>query len=621
MENLLFIDAETFHDSKAKYDLRHMSIPEYVRDERFKVHGLGVAQLDGDPAWWGPEFKEQYGDNLLADKVVVAHNAKFDLFILAERYGISPLQIRDTKAMARAVLGRKVEDYSLRTLVKYYGLPEKGEMKTDGIRDLTPEQEKALADYCLHDVWLCREIYKRLAPEFPENQYPLMDQTIRMFVEPKLELNVELLAKTAENENKQKIELFTAYAKEFGPHFDLVSKVAQDKLIAAAKGVFSSNVKFPALLRSKGYVVPTKKSPRTGAEIPALALGDSEFLDLLESEDETLRRLCEARKEAKSTLMQTRCENLAEIGKTGAWPFDVEFSGAVQTHRYSGGGSAGGNPQNFTRDSALREAVRAPKGFSLVVGDFANIEMRLVAYLSGDPGLINAIEKGEDIYCSFASAFYGRRITKADPNERRFGKTAILGLGYGMGPTKFQRTVRVQTGQKIAVEEAKKAVNLYRSLYYKVPQLWRYLDSQIVEMQDNSGGTRLAIPVEMDHERILLPSGLMIRYPSLRQDGDEWVYDGWGKKGEIAPIKLYGGKVLENISQALAGELCKEVMQKFGDKVKGQIHDEIILVSDDPETDRAELEAAMTTSPSWLPQIKLEAEVGIGPTWLEAKHG
>lgn len=616
MTDLLFLDYETFLDSKNKYDLRKMSTPEYVRDTRFHVQGLGFCWETTDPEWLsGYSDSGAYLEGVnWSETILIGHNLKFDGFILSEKYEIKPVEYRDTKAMARAVLGKKVEDYRLATLAKFFGLPEKGELKTDGIRDLSPDQEKELSEYCRHDVWLTREIYKRLAQEFPENQYPLVDQTIRMFVEPKLELDVELLEKTAKEEKERRANIFI--------------KLGIDKK------EFASNVKFPVLLEANGYEVPTKQSPSTGTKIPALALGDPGFLDLLETEDPKLKELCEARVAAKSTLLETRSEKLRNIGQTGKWSFDCEFSGAAQTHRYSGGGGSGGNPQNFTRDSALREAVQAPKGYSLVVGDFANIEMRLVAYLSQDPGLIQGIENGEDLYCKFASAFYGRTISKADDKERRFGKTAILGLGYGMGPTKFQKTVYLQSPtedksgnkiprQKITIEEAKKAVNLYRSLYYKVPVLWKRLDFLVryITDKDNELGTITYsdLPVRSRFCSLVLPSGLILQYPNLREEGREWVYDSWGKKGEKVPTKLYGGKLLENISQALAGELCKEVMRKFGDKVVGQVHDEILLISDNPVEDRAELEAAMSEAPEWLPELKLEAEVGYGKTWAQAK--
>ncbi len=304
----------------------------------------------------------------------------------------------------------------------------------------------------------------------------------------------------------------------------------------------------------------------------------------------------------------------------------MEFSGADQTHRFSGGSGAGGNPQNFTRGSALREAVEAPEGYSLVVGDFSNIELRIVAYLSRDPGLVQAIEKGVDLYCDFASVFFGRRISKVDTSERRFGKAAILGLGYGMGATKFAKTVRLQTGETLTEEQAKKAVDLYRTRYGGVPRLWERLDSSI-EWLTNPGLS--ASPAVFDflkygQERIELPSGLNLRYPNLRQVREgrhvEWIYDVYNKRN-LEQRKLYGGKLLENISQALAGELCKEAMLQMGDNVTGLVHDEIhVLCKKGLELQTAQkLKRVMSINPKWLPEIKLDAEIGWGKSWGSAK--
>lgn len=606
--NSIFIDFESYYDNKA-YSLKTMSLVEYIRDPRFIAHGFAYATYGSEPVWVSREnIVQELNKIRWAETTVIGHNLKFDAFILAHVYGIHPPSFHDTLAMSRAVLGRKVENYSLRKLAEYYALPPKGEMKTDGIRLLSADQENELSPYCIRDVFLCREIYKRLEPEFPESQYALMDQTIRMFVEPKLVLNVPLLEETAAKEKREKIEIF--------------SKIGIDK------SEFSSNPKFAALLEKNGYEVPTKKSPRTGAKIPALALGDPEFLDLCESEDPRLKELCKARIAAKSTLMETRSENLAAIGRTGPWPFDVEFSGAKQTHRYSGGGSSGGNAQNFTRDSSLREAVQAPKGFSLVVGDFAQVEARIVAYLSQDPGLIYVIEKMPDLYLHYGSAFFKRPVTKGDIAERKFSKTALLGLQYGMGATKFIDTVRKETGQKIDYLTSKAAVDLYRALYSHVPSLWKLLDEYISFMASGKSGGLAHLPLKFDGSEITLPSGLKLRYNNLRITGKnrfgkpEYGYDVPSKrKGEIEIKKLYGSFLLENISQALAGELCKEVMRQFGDKVVGQVHDEILLISDNPIEDRAELEEAMEKSPIWLPQLKLKADVNYGKDWLNAKHG
>lgn len=614
MCELMVVDIETYFDSKT-FTLKKQSMVEYIRDERFQFHGLGymrgVEEGWAEPAWVSKNDLREWANSIDWSKIkMIGHNVKFDGFALREKLGIKPYRYIDTKGMSRAVLGKRIKNHSLATIAEYYGMAAKGIMKTDGLKELTIEQEKELAEYCLHDVELGGKIYHKLAPAFPETQWNMLHRTVQMFVNPKIVLNVDLLKQTAENERERRRTIFSN--------------------LGIDKSEFSSNVKFPKLLESEGFEVPMKPSPKqknedgTAKSIPAIALGDPDFLDMVESENERLRILCEARVAAKSTLLETRSEKLLKIGATGHWPFDVEFSGANQTHRFSGGKGAGGNPQNFTRGSALRKAVEAPAGYRLIVGDFANIELRLVAYLSKDPGLIEAIENGVDLYCDFASVFYGRIITKTDELERRFGKCAILGLGYGMGANKFKRTVRLQTGQDISDAEAERAVELYRARYTRVPQLWYMLNSYIPLLAQGDEGLFLGLPIKYRKEAIILPDGLEMQYPNLRQEPGahklEWVYDIWDK-GQLQRRKLYGGKVLENVSQALAGIICKEAAEQFGDKVTGLVHDEIHLVECAPFAifTKKKLEAVMSATPSWMPRMQLKAEVGMGQNWLEAK--
>lgn len=601
-KQLLYLDFETFWDTKNKYGLKQLSMIEYIRSPLFKAFGMGAAINDGKIVWISglqiANFCSRIANEIGWPNIaLVCQNTKFDGTILREIYECVPGQFIDTKGMSRGVLGKSIKNHSLATIAEYFGMQPKGTMKTDGLKELTAEQEKELADYCLHDVYLCREIFKKLAPDFPTSQYEVMHRTVDMFINSKLQLNVPLLEKTNEDEIKRRANIF--------------------KEIGIERKVFSSNVQFKNLLTTRGYDCPVKQSPRTGKEIPALALGDTAFIDLMENANEELKALCEARIAAKSNLLETRSAKLAAIGVTGLWPFDVEFSGADQTHRFSGGSGAGGNPQNFTRDSALREAVEAPSGYNLVVGDFDKVECRMVAYLSRDPGLIAAIEG--DAYSAFASNYYGRKITKEDKAERRFGKEAILGLGYGMGWRKFKDRVKLKTGKEVSEDEAKRGVYLYREMYNKVPALWAYLDSMISSIASGKPVV-WPLPGKIGYQYIELPSGLKMRYPNLRLENEEWVYDVW-KKGNLEKAKLYGGKLLENLSQALAGELCKEAAMKFGSNVTGLVHDEIHVVCKkglELPTKMA-LQRAMTVSPKWFPELKLKCEVGVGRNWGDAK--
>ena len=103
----------------------------------------------------------------------------------------------------------------------------------------------------------------------------------------------------------------------------------------------------------------------------------------------------------------------------------------------------------------------------------------------------------------------------------------------------------------------------------------------------------------------------------------EWIYDKYTKKYESEPVKLYGGKIVENICQGLAGELTKEAIERAerdGIQCVGQIHDEILCTDMDPDFAVKKLKECMEVSPKWMPDMKIKAEVGHGPNWNAAKH-
>ncbi len=251
---------------------------------------------------------------------------------------------------------------------------------------------------------------------------------------------------------------------------------------------------------------------------------------------------------------------------------------------------------------------------------------------------MSKIINDEDIYCDFASLKYGRKITKADKAERQFGKCSILGLGYQMGRDRFIDTVKTQMGITISGDDAWKTVNLYRTTYFNVPKLWAHAHDLLPLISSGKIGCLWFAPfIKVVQNALVLPSGLRIQYPNLRQVGDEWIYDD-ASEIEMAQRKnrnpnlptLYGGKIVENICQALAGELCKEAIERAMSvdlTPVAQIHDEIICVEkeNDMEPFRTADEAAsllkacMEKAPKWLPTLKLKAEVGVGSNWGNAK--
>jgi DNA polymerase III epsilon subunit-like protein len=597
-KRIVVLDFETFYQKKV-YDLQSMNITTYVCDPRFQILGMAYRFLDDERTHWleGEHAVSAWIRSVdWINTVVVGHNVKFDGAILAWHFKVKPYLWIDTMALAKAVIGQNTPSHSLKRLAEYLGLPAKGDIEKDD-----------LAEYCKNDAEICKGIYEKLITQFPASQLWHLDWTIRAFVEPRLVLDIAILEKGVQDEKRRRQEV--------------IKKSGVDKT------VLSSNKQFAALLAKRGYEVPTKVSTRTGNQIPAFARTDDGLSILRESAPD----LYAARIASKSNLLETRGEALLAVAKTDSFPFDVNFSGAEQTHRYSGGSGAGGNPQNFTCGSFLRRAVCTSSNQSLIVGDFAAIELRILAWLAQEPRLMGKIMADEDVYADFASLKYGRKITKENKAERKFGKCSILGLGYNMGAKKFKLTVKTQTGMDISEDEAWETVNLYRITYFNVPKLWEKAHALLPLIASGKVGCMWFAPfIKIKKGSLVLPSGLEIKYPNLRQVDDEWVYDVYKKVYEPETTKLYGGKIVENICQALAGELCKEAIERAERcdlKIVGQIHDEIISVvpKDDMELFRSVeecaelLKACMEQSPKWMPTLRLRAEVGIGNSWEGAK--
>lgn len=586
---------------------------EYIHHPEFYLQGMGVKIDKQDTRWIHRLGVEQCLKNIdWQNTRVVAHNVKFDGAILAWKFGIKPAQWIDTKAMVKAVLGNSIPSASLKHAAEALGLPVKGDLNTNNIKELTEEEEKELATYCKRDVDICHDTFNALLKYFPDSQWSIMDWTVRTFLEPQLEIDGSKC--------------------EYVHHSSTAKK---NSLVANAgvdAAVLRSNQQFAKLLETEGFPVP-KKPNKTGKMIPALSIQDKGFVKLQETKNERLQSLINARIAVKQTLEETRAKKLWDISRISKYCFDVIFSGAQQTHRFSGGNGCAGNPQNFRRGSDLRAAIVAPKGKKLVVADFSNIELRVLAFMAHDEKLMKAIRNKEDVYCKFASKVYKRPITKADKTERFLGKAAVLGLGYGMGPEKFKNTVYAQTGEMISDEFADEVVKLYRKEYKAVPNFWHTCEQvldQIAKAPSYFPGVSFLIPVA---NGIKLPSGLEIKYTNLRftwkkmfnRWKKEWMYDRYKSKGsQMDQTKIYGGMMTENLCQAVAGDVCKEAIQRlinYGYPPAGQVHDELLVVCDEDEVERVKylVASAMTQTILWFPTLPLEVEIGTGDSWLEAK--
>ena len=608
----LTIDFETYYTKE--YGLNKFTTEEYIRDPRFEVIGVAVKVCGNDdssqaaaPVWFSgskkqiAKFLAQFDwDNSIA----IAHNAMFDMAILNWHFGIKPAKIVDTLGMSRAIHSIEVGG-SLAALSEYYELGRKGTEVHDAIGkkrlDFSAEELQAYGGYCVQDVELTYRLFKVLKKDFPNFELALIDLTIRMFSEPQLCLDLGVLDAHLED--------------VVGKKEALLAKVKHDKK------KLTSNPQFAELLREYGIEPPTKISPTTGKETYAFAKSDEAFKKLQEHDDPEVQAIVAARLGVRSTIEETRTQRFIDIGNRGTLPIPLRYY-AAHTGRWGGDDKI--NMQNLPRGSQLKKAMCAPSGYKFVDCDLSQIEARTLAWLAEEDDLVEAFDRGDDVYKIMASAIYDKPEDQINKEERFVGKTTILGAGYGMGAVKFKAQLK-NFGVELEQDECDRIIKVYRETYPEIPALWREAGralNSIMKDQSSTFGRPGILEVE-GNSGIRLPNGLYIKYPELRKETDEegkteLLYK--TRKGRaLMDTRIYGGKVIENVCQALAriviGEQLLRVSQKY--KVVMTVHDAIgcIVPEDEVEQGMRLVEKVMKIRPKWAPDLPLDCEGGYGDSY------
>jgi DNA polymerase len=663
------------------YTLSKMTTEEYVRHPLFKAFGVSIQAFkhDATPAqWYGhDELPRIFGTYDWSRTAVVAHNAQFDVSILGWHYGIQPAFIFDTLSMSRALRGAKGRN-SLDALAKDFGLPEKGTALglSDGLMDLPRDIERKLAEYCNHDVWLCAEVFKRFlcmqaGPDsthpgfleymydpkqwaYPAKELRLIDMTLRMFTRPLLELDTAMLGEALVEEKETRERLL--------------------RTLNISDSDLASNDRFAAILRGLGIEPPVKKKrPTVKTPHPegfnfAFAKNDAGFQALMAHEDDTVVTLCEARLKVKSTTERTRAQRFLDISHRGTLPVPLHYYGAA-TGRWAAAKGSAINMQNLKRKSFLRKAIMAPDGSVIVVVDLSQIEPRVLAWLSDYRELLQIFRSGQDVYAIFGSQMFNiPGLTKeTHPLLRQSAKSALLGAGYGLGwasfaaqllvgflgapPVRYDKAFAKALGvnaeyiQKfldwednvIALNDiphnctkqellihavaSKKIIDIYRATAAPVKDFWNLMGELIPSALADGQEYNHKAALLFRKEEIVLPNGMSLRYPNLRQTKDDrgrpqWVY------GPDA-TKLYPGKVTNNVTQALARIVMTDGLLRVSARIPlvGTVHDEglgIVPEKDGPPALKWMIRK-MTEEPAYLPGIPLAADGGFHRRYGMAK--
>jgi DNA polymerase len=641
--SIVTIDFETYYDQK--YSLKQMTPVEYILDPRFEVLGAGIVDkaIVPQPFWMDGEPLRRYLEGLREREslTVVSHNSLFDMCILHWCYGTLPDLMIDTLGMARSMIYAHTGSISLNSCAAHFGLAPKGDtiLKVAGMHRKEMEEAgfwQAFTEYAKHDAYLAQEIFLKMALTFPKDEYKIMDMVLRCAVDPQFVLDREVLMTHLAEIKQEKEQLLTRAG-------------------ILDKKELLSNEKFANALRGLGIQPPMKTSPATGKETYAFAKSDPMMQEFTKHPRSEVQALVGARVGIKSTLEETRTEKLIRISNLD-WqktklkvppgqafaPIPLRYSGA-HTHRLSGDWKL--NAQNWTKAKTLpdgskvtgrlRLAHRAPPGYLVVKCDASQIEARIVAWLSKQDDLVNDFAKGEDIYSKFAEeSIYNYPVSKTTVDERFVGKSAILGLGFQVGAAKFQKEISAKSfvtlghSIELSLEDSQKIVGAYRNRFPRIVQAWAHCGETIKQMQFRQGlrDTFDGI-IGIGHEALILPNGHKLFYPGLhfkdKAESDDG-YGSWVCRYGKEWKKLFGGKVWENIVQALARIITMNAareMLREGFQLAHQIHDDLIYVVPEKEAYQVAklLELQMSIQRDWYRGLPLAAEAGIGPSYGECK--
>lgn len=658
----LFIDFETYSET----DIKSAGNYKYCEDPAFQILLCGymwdtdteVSIIDLTTPNGRTEFNELF--TAVANDpevVIVAHNATFERVCLKE-YGfdMSPMRFFCTANMAlycgmppsldavSQILD--LQDKKLGTgknLIRYFSVPCKPTKvnggRTRNLPEHDPEAWNEFIEYLRYDVLSEKEIFGKLSRfEFPEAEQKIYaaDQRINDYG---ILADLELAHAAQDMDEEYKARLAEKAEKEFG--LRSLKSISQLKnFIKERTGVVIDSLN----KNSVEEVIKTVTSLKNVTDEDKQAV-----LDVID-----LRREIGKTSNAKYTAI------LASAGRGDRIRGLFRYYGANRTGRWAGRLVQLQNlPQNHieeldeARDLAklhdlslmelmyekpthilsqlIRTAFIAPDGYTFSVADFSAIEARVIAWVAGEKWRLELFKDPKaDIYCASASKMFGVPVHKGDELRQR-GKVAELALGYGGG---VNALTTMDTKKALTEEEKPQILSKWREANKKVVSLWKSLENAA----KTCIGTRrpqtfvidelstITFRYEGGAMTIELPSGRKLFYPSARLssrtisgangefDVQDISYMGQEQTtGKWAKLHTYGGKLTENIVQAISRDLLANAIFKvfdMGYNIVLHVHDEIAAEIPKDGNEELTLNAmidAMCDAPSWAANIPLRA--------------
>ncbi|MDC7116133.1 DNA polymerase [Corynebacterium amycolatum] len=271
-----------------------------------------------------------------------------------------------------------------------------------------------------------------------------------------------------------------------------------------------------------------------------------------------------------------------------------------------------------TLSQLIRTAFIPTPGERFIVADYSAIEARVLAWLAGQDDTLQAFRDGKDLYCATATAMFGVPVEKHGPNAelRQKGKIAVLACGYqgGVG------AIRTMGGERMGMTdtEMKNTVDAWRNANTNIVTYWWDIDTaakNTIKTGQPQQVRNITLHMDAGILFIILPSGRKLAYPGAgigtnRFGGESIIFYGPGLGGKFARQETYGGKLVENITQAVARDLLAHaigLIENAGHHIVMHIHDEVVIEAP-PATTITEICDLMARNPTWAPDIPLTAD-------------
>lgn len=617
--SVIHIDIET----KSGADLRKTGVYRYADDPDFKIL-LFAYSIDGAPVECIDLTREELPAEIiemLTDPGVTkwAHNAQFERVALSKHLGekLDPAQWRCTMIHA-AQLGLPLsldklaafleidqqKDQAGKRLINKFSTPTKdGGWNSPADH---PADWKAFINYCIRDVEAEMGIADVLDQEpVPEHEWELyaLDQRINdagIGVDVGLANGAVTMSSTNEADTMAKLDLLTG--------LDNPKSAAQLKNWLGDQGVLTDSI--------------------DKASVEEM-LGRDDLPD-------NARQVLKLRKLLSSTSVKKYEAILNMVAADSRVHGLLQFYGASRTGRWSGRGvqiqnlprnklegeeldqareqvKAGERVPDSTLKQLIRTALVPADGHEFLVSDFSAIEARVLAWVAGERWALEAFATHGKIYEATAAAMYKVSIDEVDGDLRQKGKVAVLACGYGGGVNALMAMGALKSG--LTERELQPIIDQWRGANRNIVKLWydteRAAKGALAGAKTRVAGGKIRFEKRGSTLFMRLPSGRELAYQKVRLVNDRIEYKGQGTAAAFTTQHTWGGKLVENLTQAIARDLLAEAMVNIdlmGYRIVGHVHDEIIVEHPKNASDISEIEGIMALPPAWAEGLPLDAE-------------